>query len=100
MFIYGKNFFENTDKVYTDIDEFDSVNDLTEAKTWIETNVVPEYASTPSYTLSANQKLVLMQVDWKSELDHVNAKTTLDGWSIGSDHNFIRVTEELFNEYS
>ena len=40
-----------------------------------------------------------MQVDWKSELDHVNAKTTLDGWSIGSDHNFIRVTEELFNEY-
>lgn len=47
MFIYGKNFFDNTDRTYTDLSEFETVNEFDEVRTWIETNVTPTYGINP-----------------------------------------------------
>lgn len=100
MFIYGKNFFDNTDKVYTDMSEFETVNELNTVKDWINTNVTPTYGISPEFSLSSNKKLVLMKVDWANELDFINAKTDTPNWGpLGDDNNFVRVTEDLYNEY-
>jgi hypothetical protein len=100
MFIYGKNFFDNTDKVYTDMSEFETVNELNTVKDWIDTNVTPTYGISPEFSLSSNKKLVLMKVDWANELDFINAKTDTPNWGpLGDDNNFVRVTEDLYNEY-
>jgi hypothetical protein len=100
MFIYGKNFFDNTDKVYTDMSEFETVNELNAVKDWINTNVTPTYGISPEFSLSSNKKLVLMKVDWANELDFINAKTDTPNWGpLGDDNNFVRVTEDLYNEY-
>lgn len=100
MFIYGKNFFDNTDRTYTDLSEFETVNEFDEVRTWIETNVTPTYGINPEFTLSANKKLVLMKVNWTNELDFINAKTVTEGWgAFGDNNNFVRVTEDLYNEY-
>ena len=41
-----------------------------------------------------------MKVDWANELDFINAKTDTEDWGpIGDDNNFVRVTEDLYNEY-
>ena len=100
MFIYGKNFFDNTDKVYTDMSEFETVNELNTVKDWIDTNVTPTYGISPEISLSSNKKLVLMKVDWANEFDFINAKTDTPNWGpLGDDNNFVRVTEDLYKEY-
>ncbi len=100
MFIYGKNFFDNTDRIYTDITEFETINELDTVKNWINTNVTPTYGINPEFTLSSNKKLVLMKVEWNNELDFITAKTETPNWGeVGDDNNFVRVTEDLYNEY-
>ncbi len=100
MFIYGKNFFDNTDRIYTDLSEFETVNEFEAVKDWINTNVTPTYGIKPEFTLSLNKKLVLMKVEWNNELDFITAKTETPNWGeFGDDNNFVRVTEDLYNEY-
>jgi len=80
--------------------EFETVNELNTVKDWINTNVTPTYGINPEFSLSSNKKLVLMKVDWANELDFINAKTDTEDWGpIGDDNNFVRVTEDLYNEY-
>lgn len=80
--------------------EFETVNELDTVKDWINTNVTPTYGISPEFSLSSNKKLVLMKVDWANELDFINAKTDTPNWGpLGDDNNFVRVTEDLYNEY-
>ena len=49
--------------------------------------------------LSANKKIVLQKVTFSDELSHINAKGFDERTNMFSNHNVIKVTEELYNEY-
>ena len=38
-FIYGKNFFDNPDKVYTDLNEFKTVNEYEELSNFLDVDL-------------------------------------------------------------
>ena len=97
-FIYGKNFFDNPDKVYTDLNEFKTVNDYEEFSNFL-TAMNDQFPFEPDEELSANKKILLCKAEFDSELSHINAKGFEGRTDMFSNHNVIRVTEELYNEY-
>ena len=100
-FIYGKKFFDNPDKVYTDLNEFKTVNEYEELSNFLDTMSSQENCSFENeVALSANKKIILQKVTFSDELHHINAKGSAGRTDMFSDHNVIKVTEELFNEYS
>jgi hypothetical protein len=90
-FIYGKNFFDNPDREYTDYSELSDFLDTmsSEASGSFE----------QEEALSGNKKLLLQKITFADELTHINAKGYAGRTDMFSDHNVIRVTEELYNEY-
>jgi hypothetical protein len=98
-FIYGKNFFDNPDREYVDFNEFKTVNDFDELLDFLE-EINNQYPFENEVALSANKKIILQKVTFSDELDHINSKGSAGRTDMFSDHNVIKVTEELYNEYS
>jgi hypothetical protein len=99
-FIYGKNFFDNPDREYTDFDEFKAVNNYSELSDFLDTMSSEASGSfEQEEALSGNKKLLLQKITFADELTHINAKGYAGRTDMFSDHNVIRVTEELYNEY-
>jgi|TARA_Y100001951_G_scaffold102097_1_gene108181 hypothetical protein len=97
-FIYGKNFFDNPDREYTDLNEFKTVNDYDELSTFLA-ELSNQYPFETDVELSANKKIMLQKVTFSDELDHINAKGAIGRIDMFSSHNVIGVTEELYLEY-
>ena len=99
-FIYGKKFFDNPDKVYADLDEFKTINNYGELSDFLNTMSSQENSFfEQEEALSANKKIVLQKVTFSDELHHITAKGSAGRTDMFSNHNVIKVTEELYNEY-
>ena len=97
-FIYGKNFFDNPDREYTDLNEFKAVNNYEELSNFLS-EINAQFSFENEVELSANKKIVLQKVTFSDELSHINAKGFDERTNMFSNHNVIKVTEELYNEY-
>ena len=82
------------------MDEFKTINNYDELSDFLNTMSTQENGTfEQEEALSANKKIVVQKITFPSELDHITAKGYAGRTDMFSDHNVIRVTEELYNEY-